>query len=404
VTNRNSDNVLIAGGGPVGLICALVLQKYGIPGIIFESGMSTGTELRGSSFHAPTLDMLDEIGITERMLEVGIKATTFQYYDREEGLLAEFDFGLLKDLTAYPFRLHLGQDQLCCIAYEKLMEGSGWEVRFGHHASTVITTEDDVRLTTETENGPQEFAGRYLIGADGAASAVRKSLAIEFEGFTWPEQYLMAQTTHRLQDHGYSNAAYIADPVEWKALFHLPQAEGAPIWRVVLPADPQTDDAVLLSEQELQRRLQNFIAKDSPYEITHRQIYKVHQRVATTFRAGNTLLAGDSAHVVNPMGALGLNGGIHDVFNLGEKLDAIRRGETDKSILDRYVRQRREVNVNQIQASSIRNKKRLEEQDPLVRRKNNEELKRLAGDPDRAQQYVKNASLITSLEKAAEID
>jgi 3-(3-hydroxy-phenyl)propionate hydroxylase len=367
VTNRNSDNVLIAGGGPVGLICALVLQKYGIPGIVFESGMSTGTELRGSSFHAPTLDMLDEIGITERMLEVGIKATTFQYCDSEEGLVAEFDFGLLRGLTAYPFRLHLGQDQLSRIAYEKLMEGSDWEVRFGHRASAVIATEDDVRLTAETDSGPQEFAGRYLIGADGAASAVRRSLAIEFEGFTWPEQYLMAQTTYRLQDHGYSNAAYISDPVEWKALFHLPQAEGAPIWRVVLPADPKTDDAVLLSDEELQRRLHNFIAKDSPYEITHRNIYKVHQRV-------------------------------------GEKLDTIRRGETDKSTLDRYVRQRREVNVSQIQASSIRNKKRLEEQDPLVRRKNNEELRRLAGDPDRALQYVKNASLITSLERAAEID
>ena len=404
MTNRNSDNVLIAGGGPVGLICALVLQKYGIPGIVFESGMSTGTELRGSSFHAPTLDMLDEIGITERMLEVGIKATTFQYCDSEEGLVAEFDFGLLRGLTAYPFRLHLGQDQLSRIAYEKLMEGSDWEVRFGHRASAVIATEDDVRLTAETDSGPQEFAGRYLIGADGAASAVRRSLAIEFEGFTWPEQYLMAQTTYRLQDHGYSNAAYISDPVEWKALFHLPQAEGAPIWRVVLPADPKTDDAVLLSDEELQRRLHNFIAKDSPYEITHRNIYKVHQRVATTFRAGNALLAGDAAHVVNPMGALGLNGGIHDVFNLGEKLDTIRRGETDKSTLDRYVRQRREVNVSQIQASSIRNKKRLEEQDPLVRRKNNEELRRLAGDPDRALQYVKNASLITSLERAAEID
>ncbi len=403
MSNTIPDRILIAGGGPVGLICALVLQKHGIPGIVFEAEASTGIELRGSAFHSPTLDMLDGIGMTGRMLEVGIKVPIFQYYDREEGLIAEFDFSSLKDVSAFPFRLHLGQDRLSRLAYEKLTQGSGWEVRFGHRASEVTPIDDGVRALVETESGTEEFAGRYLIGADGAGSAVRKSLAIEFEGFTWPEQYLMAQTTRRMQEHGYSNAAYVADPVEWKALFHIPQAEGPPIWRLVWPADAQVADSLLLSDEELQRRFQDFIPTDEPYDITYRQIYKVHQRVAETFRVGNVLLAGDAAHVVNPMGAMGLNGGIHDVFNLGEKLADIWHGNADTSVLDRYVRQRREVNVNQIQASSIRNKKRLEETDPAVRNKNNDELRRLAGDPKRALEYVKNTSLISSLERAAEI-
>ena len=387
----------------MGLTCALVLQKYGIPGIVFEAEQGTGLELRGSAFHAPTLEMLDQIDITRRMLAVGIKVPIFQYYDGDEGLLAEFDFGCLKDQSPYPFRLHLGQDRLCSIALEKLAEGSGWEVLYGHRAMDVTQLDDGAVLQVETAAGVQNFTGRYVIGADGAGSAVRKSLDVEFEGFTWPERYLMAQTTHRLQEHGYSNAAYVADPVEWKALFHLPQASGPPIWRVVLPADPDVEDAVLLAEPQLQRRLQDFIAKDDPYDITFRQIYHVHQRVAKTFRLGNVLLAGDSAHVVNPMGAMGLNGGIHDVFNLGAKLADIWQGRAEQGVLDRYVRQRKEVNVKQIQAGSIRNKKRMEEQDPHVRQKNNDELRRLAADPERHLQYVKNTSLITSLEQAANI-
>ncbi len=398
------ERVLIAGGGPVGLICALVLQKYGIPGIVFEAERGTGLELRGSSFHSPTLGMLDGIGVTERMLRIGIKVPVFQYFDVEEGLLAEFDFGLLRDISRFPFRLHLGQDRLSRIAHRKLVEGSDWEVRFNHRVEGVTPLDDGARLQVRTESGIEEFTGRYVIGAEGANSAVRKSLDIEFEGCTWPELYLTTETTYRLQEHGYANAAYVADPQAWKTIFQIPKVDGSPVWRVVFPASPDQDEAILLSESEVQRRLQGFIPKPEPYEVTFRGLYPVHQRVARTFRVGHVLLAGDAAHVVNPMGAMGLNGGIHDAFNLGAKLFDIWQGKADNAVLDRYVRQRREVNVNQIQANSIRNKRRLEERDPEVRKKNNEEIRQLVADPDRHLQHVKNVSLITSLERAATIE
>jgi 3-(3-hydroxy-phenyl)propionate hydroxylase len=129
----------------------------------------------------------------------------------------------------------------------------------------------------------------------------------------------------------------------------------------------------------------------------------VHQRVAKKFRGGRALLAGDSAHVNSPIGAMGMNSGIHDAFNLADKLVAILRGEADDGVLDRYERQRRHVAVQHTQAQTIRNKRLLTEKDPAVRRKNHDDLRRTAEDPKLARAFLLRSSLIESLREAARI-
>ncbi len=129
----------------------------------------------------------------------------------------------------------------------------------------------------------------------------------------------------------------------------------------------------------------------------------VHQRVADKFRAGRAILAGDSAHVNSPIGAMGMNSGIHDAINLADKLIAVARGEADEAALDRYARQRRHVAVAHTQAQTMRNKKLLAEKDPAVRQRNHDELRRTAEDPVLARKFLLRTALFESLKEAEAI-
>ena len=159
----------------------------------------------------------------------------------------------------------------------------------------------------------------------------------------------------------------------------------------------------MLSDAAIQQRLQKFFPATQPYEIVHRNLYVTHQRVAATFRAGRVLLAGDAAHVNNPIGGMGLNSGIQDAANLSEKLLAILLDQAPDSLLDIYNLQRRTVATEHVQEASIANKKRLEARDPEMRRRNLNELREIAADPLRARQFLLRTSMIASQRRVAEM-
>jgi 3-(3-hydroxy-phenyl)propionate hydroxylase len=126
----------------------------------------------------------------------------------------------------------------------------------------------------------------------------------------------------------------------------------------------------------------------------------VHQRVAEKFRRGRLLIAGDAAHVNNPLGGMGLNGAVHDAINAADKLAAVWRGEADQSLLDRYERQRLPVQHEYVQQISTRNKRLVEERDPAVRKQSLDELRRQAADPGKAFAYMMDSSMISSIRRA----
>src|SRR5581483_6133457 len=163
------------------------------------------------------------------------------------------------------------------------------------------------------------------------------------------------------------------------------------------PVDPAEDQEAVCRPEALQARLQRFLPTDQPFEIVASNLYTVHQRVAKKFRVGRAILAGDSAHVNSPIGAMGMNSGIHDAMNLADKLIAIARGEADDSVLDRYERQRRHVAIAHTQAQTIRNKRLLTEQDPAVRRRNHDELRRTSENPELARKFLLRTALFESL-------
>ena len=137
--------------------------------------------------------------------------------------------------------------------------------------------------------------------------------------------------------------------------------------------------------------------------LTHRNIYRVHQRVAKSFRRGRVLLAGDAAHVNNPIGGLGLNCGIHDAAELAEALHLVVNEQAGDKLLDRYAQRRRELNIAYVQQQTVENKRRLEERDPRVRQENFERLRRTAEDPALHKQFLMRTSLIESVRSGAAI-
>jgi 3-(3-hydroxy-phenyl)propionate hydroxylase len=394
-----SDRVIIVGAGPVGLTAALALARRGIPTLLLAAEPELVMELRGSTFHPPTLDMLDEFAVVPRMIESGLKAPTWQFRDRETGPVATFDLALLAGDTSHPYRVQCEQWKLMRLLRDAYLQIPGAEIKWAHTVTTAQTSDDAVAVTADTPEGPVTLHGRYLVACDGARSAVRRSLGVAFEGFTYPELFLIASTDFRFEDTltdiAYVN--YIADPNEWLVLLRVPG-----LWRVLVPAPEDSDRAQLLSDASLQDVLQRVVPRGAAYHIEHRSIYHVHQRVAASFRAGRLLLAGDAAHINNPLGGMGMNGGIHDAFNLADKLAAIYAG-ADDALLDRYVRQRRTIAVEAVQQQTNRNHQILSERDPQVRGKSLDAMRRTAADPALARDYMLKSSMIGGLRRAAEI-
>ena len=395
--------VVIAGAGPTGLMCALALARQDIPVVVCEAEPALTHDLRAGSFHPPTQEMMEPYGITARMHETGLKVRKWQIRERCGDLVAEFDLGLLADETPYPYRLHLEQHRLTPIQLELLRKEASAQIHFDRRVTGFEQKAGSVSVKLESGGSAGVLEASWLIGADGGRSSIRKALPVEFEGFTWPEQFLVVSTQYDFGQHGFAMNAYVADPQEWAAIFKMPDAGPPGLWRIAFPCDPGMPDDRLLAPEHVQLKMQGFLPRSEHYQIRYQGIYSVHQRVASEWRHGRVLLAGDAAHLNNPLGGFGLNSGIHDAVNLADKLGKVWRGEAGESLLDAYVRQRRAATIEQVQAMSIRNKRLLEERDPAVQRQHMEELVAIAADPARARQHLLDTSMIAGLRRAREV-
>jgi 3-(3-hydroxy-phenyl)propionate hydroxylase len=393
--------VLIAGGGPVGIITALALAQRGIPVRVFEAAEAVNDAPRASTLHPATLEMLADVGLLDEIVARGLVARTFQFWDRPaRSVIAEFDHTILKDDTPYPFVVQCEQHKIANMGISRLKAFEHAEITFSAPVTAVSAADDRVDITVEESGRARTVSGSYLVGADGGRSLVRKSLGIAFDGYTFPERFLVLTTLFDFAiEHGVAYRAYFSDPDEWANLFKVAGDDGKGRWRAVFPTLPgQTDDEVL-NEAATEARLQKFFPKTGSYEIVHRNIYRVHQRVAASFRQGRVFLAGDSAHVNNPIGGLGLNCGIHDALHLAKLLAAVLREERPPGDLDSYDAVRRPMNIEYVQQQTIANKKRLEEKDPATRQANFDNLRRTAGDPAAHRAFLMRTSLLESVRK-----
>ena len=404
--DNSSNRVIVVGAGPVGLCLSLALAQAGERVCLIEAlGEHNVLEQvpRAGTNHPATLELFERIGLYEKLEPRGIVAPLFHYWDRREGkLIAEFDHACLKEDTRFPYVLQCERIKIVEEALALAKAHPDIELRLSTTFTGFMQGADGVIAQVTNPAGEAEaISGAYLVSAEGARSIVRKELGIEFEGFTYPDRTLNIEVAYDFRQHGYTERNYISDPDEWSNLFHW---KGPPDrWRVHFPTAPEEDETALTRPHALQARLQRFLPTGKNFDIVGSNLYVVHQRVAEKFRRGRAILAGDAAHVNSPIGAMGMNSGIHDAFNLAEKLVAILRGEASEDVLDRYERQRRHVAVQHTQAQTIRNKRLLAERDPAVRRKNHDELRRIAEDPALARAFLLRSSLIESLREAERI-
>ncbi len=400
----DDNRVLIAGGGPVGYTAAYALARRGIPCTLLEAGDKIFDDPRAGTIHPPTLELFATLGLTQTMLDMGYVVGNYHYRDRRTGLIANFDLGLLAQDTPYPFRLMFEQHKLCALVRDRLLaEFPQHPVLLNHRVADVQQDPDGVTAQVETPAGHRTMRGRYMLGCDGGRSQVRKSMGVEFEGFTYDERFLILSTRFDFAPYGYAFTNYIADPEQWCALFKVPGYDGQGMWRVVFPVDNTSQDEALYEEANVQRLIQGFHPQDADYLVEHRNLYHVHQRVATSYREGRILIAGDAAHINNPLGGMGMNFGLHDVFNLADKLAQIWQGGASQDVLALYDRQRRTVAQDYLQRQTIENKKNMENADAAARERFYDELRAIVADRDKQRSYLRRVAMIEGFERAAAI-
>jgi 2-polyprenyl-6-methoxyphenol hydroxylase-like FAD-dependent oxidoreductase len=385
--------VVIAGAGPVGLTAALSLARRGVPVTVLEGGPALSTQSRASTFHPSSLEVLDELGLTDVIQTGGLTVGTVQFRDRAQEVVAELDYSNLRDQTRFPFRIQLEQSKLTPLLLSQLRATGRGAIRFNHRVTAVRSEQDRVVVDGMSDEGPFRLTAPFVVGADGGASAVRTSLGIGFNGETYPERFLVVSTSLDLASvlPGVALVTYVSDPVTWFALIRTPDH-----WRITIPVRTDEDEAITAAPELLQDKLRRLLGTTEVIPVLHTSIYRVSRRLADTFTSGRVFLAGDAAHLNNPTGGLGMNSGILDAYflaaDLAEDFPKGARAMTD------YGPSHRDLALNVVGRYSNSTWTALSQKDEAARRRWHDELARLAADPVQTTAYLREVSLLNALD------
>jgi len=389
------DDVVIVGGGPVGLLNALGLARAGIRVTVIEREAAVPASPRAMVYTYAVLDGLERLGILGEIEELGFRTQHgiwFRSFDTGEQIKWHMD--VLDGLVAHPYNVNLGQHRLAGIALEHLQRLPGTDVRFGTTMTALRQDEDGVTLTIEGPGGAEEtLRAAWVIGADGARSAVRTALGLAFEGMTWPERFVATNVLYDFGALGYGPGNFLIHP-EHGAVIARIDNEG--LWRCTYCEDLSLPEETIPDRMPAYFRTILPADSDLP-EVVQWSPYRMHQRAAERLREGRVLLAGDAAHATNPTGGLGLTSGMLDTFVLYDALAAVIGGAASDEVLDRYSDERLRV-FTELASPQASEWKRLvfHSHDPERLEQDLGMLRHVAGDPDaRREGFLSMQALIT---------
>ncbi len=322
-------DVLIVGAGPTGLTLAAALQARGVRICVIDRQAEGANTSRAAVVHARTLEVLEPLGVTQRLVALGIQARQFTIRDRDRTLMP---IGFSQLPTPYPYTLMVSQAVTERVLLQRLVELGGQVLR----PRTLAALVQDASGATATLDDGSSLRARYVVGADGMHSAVRESAGIAFKGGSYGESFVLADV--RLSGGVPSDEVILYfSPAGMVVL--APLSDG--VHRVVATVDdaPEQPDAAyvqaLLDARGPQRE------RAVVHEVVWGSRFRVHHRVAESYRAGRILLAGDAAHVHSPAGGQGMNAGILDALSLADALEQALAGSTTS--LDAYGAERQPV-------------------------------------------------------------
>jgi 3-(3-hydroxy-phenyl)propionate hydroxylase/6-hydroxy-3-succinoylpyridine 3-monooxygenase len=373
------DTVLVVGAGPVGILNALGLARAGIPVTVLDRAPGVVQSPRAAIYHWAALDGLERLGVYEQAATRGFFKQDYEYRAFTTGERVRFGLDPLEGLVKRPYNLHLGQAALVEIALAELAGYDSATVLWQHTVVAVDQDDDRVTATVQSPDGVRTVTAGWLIGADGASSAVRKAVGLPFEGFTWPERFVATNVRYPFAERGFAQSTFIVDDVYGAVIAKLDDSAGGGLWRYTYcESEDLPEDGVLDRMPDFHRAV---LPTPDEVEVVEYAPYRMHQRVAPRFREGRVLLAGDAAHVTNPSGGLGLTGGLFDTYVLQEALAAVIRGRADPSVLDAYSRERRRVFVELVDPAATAIKKMIfHNADPEQLERDMAGLRRLATD------------------------
>ena len=330
--------VIVSGAGPIGLVTALGLARRGVSVTVLERGPGVSRSPRAMVYHNGVLPGLADLGVLADVEAAGVRATDLAFWDYANQEAIRFDLGHFEGHEPYAYNVHLGQDRLADIALEHLLRHDGAQVVFD--ALVTGFTQDDAGIDVQAfvDGRLTTYRADYAIATEGASSPLRTAAGLGFEGMTWPERFVAVNVVYDFASLGYAASNMVVDPVMGGIIARIDDAD---LWRITYHEDSA------LPAETVPARLAEFFAKLLPagadYELRQYSPYTMHQRAARTFRQGRLLLAGDAAHITNPIGGLGLTSGLFDSYVLSEALAAVLAGTAEDAVLDEYSAQRRQV-------------------------------------------------------------
>jgi 3-(3-hydroxy-phenyl)propionate hydroxylase len=394
------STVAIVGAGPSGLTLAWWLVNQGVTVSVLEREAAIPKDMRASTFHPATLDLLDESGLASELIQRGTVVPKWQYLIHETGERSVFDMACLDDVTAYPFRLQCEQFQLTELVAARLDKHPLCTLYFSTSFQDAVTKDERVQLHFEDADGPKQGACDWLIAADGASSQVRKSLGLSFEGTVFPKTSITLVMEHPFEEDitNLLGVNYVWLPDRHYSLMRLRDT-----WRFTYSPEPGQETETALSDPVARAHIARVSPRAADTIIRSRNIYTLHQRCLEQFCHGRILFLGDAAHLNSPAGGMGMNSGIHDARSLADHLVPVLRGE-DVGLLERYDRRRRTIALEEVQRLSAQNYARHRETDQAKRRLIWEDLQEIVSDPARHRSYLLDAAMIRSREREATIE